>query len=514
MLFEFQIANLVEDFQKTWPYLVIGMVIAMLASFFLLILLQWIASIVVWAIASALIAIFIWGIYYTFDKWRCYDTPRPECVPVDIQTMDSNFLNIDNYLRIANVWLGFFITLCVLGLIVLLLLFILFTRIRIATALIEEASQALGMMLSTLFWPIIPFVLQLAFISFWAFVAVYLASSGQTTYMIVNAPDNSNLENGTICDMMQWNSNSNYPALCEFQHYGLPKYTIYLQIYMVIALYWVTNFIIALGEMTLAGAYASYYWARRKPKDIPMFPVVAALWRPLRFHIGSLAFGSFIIAVIQIIRTLLEYVEEKVEAQSNPITRFIFCCCKCFFWCLEKFMRFINRNAYIEIAVYGYNFCAAAKSAFFLLMRNILRVTVLNSITSFILFLFKLTISLGMSVGAFYFFSWSSSSENQFFGLADVHYLWVPVLVVGLSSYVISSAFFGVYDMGVDTLFLCFLEDIERHDGSKEKPYFMSKSLRKILNKKNKGNHTEKGNKKTTKKKKDIKESGEEAAWV
>ena len=35
--------------------------------------------------------------------------------------------------------------------------------------------------------------------------------------------------------------------------------------------------------------------------------------------------------------------------------------------------------------------------------------------------------------------------------------------------------------MAVDTLFLCFLEDIERNDGSDEKPYFMSKDLRKIL---------------------------------
>ena len=37
-----------------------------------------------------------------------------------------------------------------------------------------------------------------------------------------------------------------------------------------------------------------------------------------------------------------------------------------------------------------------------------------------------------------------------------------------------SSAFFGVYSMAVDTLFLCFLEDLERNDGSQEKPYYMS----------------------------------------
>ena len=37
--------------------------------------------------------------------------------------------------------------------------------------------------------------------------------------------------------------------------------------------------------------------------------------------------------------------------------------------------------------------------------------------------------------------------------------------------------------MAVDTLFLCFLEDLERNDGTPEKPYYMSKNLRKILGK-------------------------------
>jgi len=40
---------------------------------------------------------------------------------------------------------------------------------------------------------------------------------------------------------------------------------------------------------------------------------------------------------------------------------------------LEKFLKFLNKNAYIMIAVHGKNFCTSAKNAFFLLMRNIVR---------------------------------------------------------------------------------------------------------------------------------------------
>ena len=42
--------------------------------------------------------------------------------------------------------------------------------------------------------------------------------------------------------------------------------------------------------------------------------------------------------------------------------------------------------------------------------------------------------------------------------------------------------------MAVDTLFLCFLEDMERNDGTAERPYFMSRGLQKIVGKMQKFN--------------------------
>ena len=65
--------------------------------------------------------------------------------------------------------------------------------------------------------------------------------------------------------------------------------------------------------------------------------------------------------------------------------------------------------------------------------------------------------------------------------IPQLNYYFVPIIIITLATYFIADIFFGVYEMAVDTLFLCFLEDIERNDGSDEKPYFMSKDLRKIL---------------------------------
>ena len=39
--------------------------------------------------------------------------------------------------------------------------------------------------------------------------------------------------------------------------------------------------------------------------------------------------------------------------------------------------------------------------------------------------------------------------------------------------------------MAVDTLFLCLLEDLERNEGTRDKPYFGPTGLLKIVGKKN-----------------------------
>ena len=65
--------------------------------------------------------------------------------------------------------------------------------------------------------------------------------------------------------------------------------------------------------------------------------------------------------------------------------------------------------------------------------------------------------------------------------LPALHHLLPPLLLTGLASYAVATAFFSVYAMAVDTLFLCFLEDLERNDGSRERPYAMSSSLRRVM---------------------------------
>ncbi|XP_033831020.1 choline transporter-like protein 4 [Periophthalmus magnuspinnatus] len=480
-----------EDFASAWPWILLGLLIAMVTSLLFLLLLRFTAPVMVWVLIFGVLGTGAYGIWHCY---REYDNYKKQSASISDVGFTTNF-NV--YLQVQETWLAFLIIISVVEVILILTLIFLRKRILIAIALIQESSKAVGYMMSSLVYPLVTFIMLLVCVAYWGATALYLATSGAPIYKVVAL--NSTMEgcqkvNGSeLCDPQKFNA-SEYPecpsASCIFFNYnneGLFQQNMFnLQIYNAVAFLWCVNFVIALGQCTLAGAFASYYWAFNKPSDIPMFPVCGSFIRALRYHVGSLAFGALILTLVQIVRIILEYIDHKTRSAQNSCARFILCCLKCCFWCLEKFIKFLNRNAYIMIAIYGKNFCVSAKNAFMLLMRNIIRVVVLDKVTDLLLFFGKLLVVGGVGVLSFFFFSGQIPLPGSSFPSESLNYYWMPIITVVFGSYLIAHGFFSVYNMCVDTLFLCFLEDLERNDGSTQKPYFMSKNLMKILNKKNK----------------------------
>uniref|UniRef100_A0A3Q2W827 Choline transporter-like protein n=1 Tax=Haplochromis burtoni TaxID=8153 RepID=A0A3Q2W827_HAPBU len=468
-----------------------GLVIAMLVSLLFLLLLRFTAPVMVWVLIIGVLAAGAYGIWHCAWEYINYKQNSATITTIGFTT------NFQSYLEVQETWLAFLIILCIVEGILLLTLIFLRTRILIAIALIQESSKAISYMMSTLLYPVVTFVLLVVCVAYWGATALYLATSGSPTYKVValnsTMNDCSSIDGTKNCDPLNFTS-SDYPncpsASCIFINYNstdtFRKNLQYLHIYNVVAFLWCVNFVIALGQCTLAGAFASYYWAFEKPSDIPMFPLFGGFIRSLRYHLGSLAFGALILTLVQIMRLILEYIDQKTRGSQNSCVRFILCCLKCCLWCLEKFIKFINRNAYIMIAIYGKNFCVSAKNAFQLLMRNVIRVVVLDKVTDLLLFFGKLMVVGGVGVLSFFFFSGRIKLPGSSFRSENLNYYWMPIITVALGSYLIAHGFFSVYNMCVDTLFLCFLEDLERNDGSAERPYFMSKGLMKILNKSNK----------------------------
>ncbi|XP_061099495.1 choline transporter-like protein 5-A isoform X1 [Conger conger] len=477
--------KIIEDYASSWYWILIGLVIAMVVSLIFILLLRFTAGFLLWVIIFGVIAMVAYGI------WHCYWEfvtlrGKPDA---EVAISDIGFqTDFRVYLELSQTWLVFMICLSVTEISIVLMLIFLRNRVRIAIALLKEGSKAIGYIMSTLFYPIITFLLLAVCISYWAVTAVFLASSGEAVYKVMPAQPNCMYANLT-CDPETFNKTNVTKVCpgsqCTFAFYGgeslYHRYIFILQLCNLLVFLWLVNFTIALGQCTLAGAFASYYWALKKPADIPPCPLFSSFGRAIRYHTGSMAFGSLILAIVQLIRIVLEYLDHKLKGAQNVFARFLLCCLKCCFWCLEHFIRFMNRNAYIMIALHGKNFCTSAREAFFLLMRNVVRVAVLDKVTDFLLFLGKVLIAASVGVLAFFFFTRKIPLVQQ--EVPELNYYWVPLLTVIFGSYLIAHGFFSVYAMCVDTLFLCFCEDLERNDGTPEKPFFMSPGLHRILGK-------------------------------
>merc|ERR1712066_509763 len=59
--------------------------------------------------------------------------------------------------------------------------------------------------------------------------------------------------------------------------------------------------------------------------------------------------------------------------------------------------------------------------------------------------------------------------------------LFAIFAVISFIAFIIASIFLSVYEMALDTIFVCFCEDQNRNDGSAEKPYACSARLQKFM---------------------------------
>ena len=90
------------------------------------------------------------------------------------------------------------------------------------------------------------------------------------------------------------------------------------------------------------------------------------------YHCGSVAFGAFCIAVVTMIRVVFEYLSEKYEklAPDGTVYKVFKCCMTCVLYCLDQYVKFITKNAFIQIALHNQAFCPAAVASFWLIVRH------------------------------------------------------------------------------------------------------------------------------------------------
>ena len=168
---------------------------------------------------------------------------------------------------------------------------------------------------------------------------------------------------------------------------------------------------------------------------LPLPPGLCRLWRLHRRPLSSS------------VRYLLKYYEQQAKAQKNRIVVLILKVLQCLIWCFEKCIKFLNKNAYIQIALMGTNFCTSAKKAFFLILRNALRFGTVAILGSMIHVIGIMFITAGTAVLGYFTLS----------GLHPAMAPAVPMIIYIILGYVVGRLFTSIFELAVDTTLQCFL---------------------------------------------------------
>ena len=251
---------------------------------------------------------------------------------------------------------------------------------------------------------------------------------------------------------------------------------LYYHIFMFL---WTLYFLLGINHVTMAGAFATWYWTMDKTAKLS-FPVLKSFARTIFFHTGSIAVGSFLIALVELLRVILYQLQRRVNKGGPQALKYLFACLQCCTNFLSVITKYINRNAYIFIAIKGLPFFQSARDSTTLLLKHAAQTISVNFVSDFVFFFSKLIVTGVMALFAYMYLVY----QGHNLGVVNVPIF--TAFLVGVEAFIIASAFFSVYQMAVDTIFLSFLLDLEQNDGSPFRPYYMTDQLKKILSVSNK----------------------------
>ncbi|XP_015793685.1 choline transporter-like protein 1 [Tetranychus urticae] len=408
------IDSISSDIILCFKELVYLFIVSFVFALLLVILIRFMASLIIWFTLIILSIALITGTTHIWLYWG------------DLKFTNNSTANItqpnlisDSEPDKAERWLVYCIGATVFTTIFLLVLLVMRKRIQLVCLLFKEAGKAIGSMPLLLLQPILTLII-LCGLGFLWFIG--------TLYLMSNRIPMVDPESGFVV-------------------YGFEPLYSYVKWINIFAILWLIYFVTACQHYVIAGSVSKWFFQRDKSQL--NYPIFRSMLELIKYHLGSIALGSLLVVGMKIIRLLFK----KIETLTNRTKDSLGCMnkfCYFFFWIFEKFLIYINKNAYIVMAIHGYSFSTSAKRAFSILSSNTLKIATINSIGDFLLLLGKLSvISLTLIVGT------ELTKEK----MDKLNHPWSPLLVSAIFAYFISHCFLAVYEMTIDTLFICFCEE-------------------------------------------------------
>ena len=448
------ISQMYGDLYDAMTYILgFGFVVAMVISFVYSILLRipGVLCLMVWGCIGGIMAMFAgtggYG-YLMAEKWRTEEPYMTEhCYEAELKPDATGLITAPDCTDAQNLEYASYIAFALAGLWFFLICF-LRARIQLALAVVKQAARSVAAMPMMILFPVLQCAAFVVFMVVWLYYAVYLASLGE-------------LSTSGVCSTPTYLTETLCTGAGEkwivYRSFDYDETTTQMGWYLLFCYFWSSQFIIAVGEIVIAMCVAKWYFIRDK-SSVGSGTVLGSIKDSLFYHTGTAAFGSLIIAIIKMIRAAIAYIQKKAKNSGNKLAEAVLCALQCYMWCMEKCMKFLNKNAYIQTAIFGTNFCTSAKNAFFLILRNIARISACSMVADFVVIIGKIFIAV-MTAGASYFLM----DQAEDLDLNNIH---TPVVMVLILSYFTASMFMNVFGMAISTILQCFVADEEMFDAS------------------------------------------------
>ncbi|KAH7108385.1 DUF580-domain-containing protein [Auriculariales sp. MPI-PUGE-AT-0066] len=219
---------------------------------------------------------------------------------------------------------------------------------------------------------------------------------------------------------------------------------------------WTSQVIGNVALATLAGGVYGgwYYFGPASAGVMPKNPSLGAFGRASTLSLGSIAFGSLIVTILEMIRLIFQMIQNNANQEGHPVEMICACIAQCIVGCIQSMVEYFNRYAYIEIALYGKPYIEAAKDTWRLFKDRGIDALVNDQLVSMTFTWGGFITGIMCSLFAYLYLRFTDPSYN-----ADGNYT-VPVVLfafsIGLMATLTASS---ALEAGVSTIFVGLGED-------------------------------------------------------
>lgn len=234
-----------------------------------------------------------------------------------------------------------------------------------------------------------------------------------------------------------------------------------LQIKMILfymfMMFWIAELCNSLSQFVISFVVQAWYFT---PLDAAVPTVQAgSLFRGyfigIFYHTGTLAFGSLLIAILRGFQTVLEFFAFQSRRSGSALGECVACCCCLCTCCLTNCIGFLNKNAYIDVAIHGSSFCTASMRGARILAIEFATVGVLHGAC----LIFQI-IGVAFITGVGGYITWFMLNYSALFSNPrSEQYVQDPQVIAVVACIVcalVAMPFTIVFDHVADTMFYCF----------------------------------------------------------